>query len=145
MLLFKHFLLLTILLAGVWVIRLPALVSGPRPPVPQIFSTSSTSFYLKSSHHDHGLCVHGLFKPCWLTHATDTCFIETALLFNVHLGCLVNFTLWSTDKYMLKVNKLVFGNCGSSVYCQNDQFRKGYLLFDTYVLIINKVLYVIHM
>ena len=40
-----------------------------------------------------------------------------------------------TGKCMFKVNKLVFGNCGGSFYCQNDQFRKSYLLFDTYVLI----------
>ena len=109
----------------------PAL--GPRPPVPQNFSISSTSSYLNSSHYDHVLRVYGLFKPCWLTHATCTCFKETALLFNVHLSCFVNFILCSTDKYMFKVNKLVFGNCGSFIYCQNHQFRKSYLLFDTYV------------
>ena len=45
-----------------------------------------------------------------------------------------NFILCPTDKHMFKVNKLVFGNCGSSIYCQNDQFRKSYILFDTYVL-----------
>ena len=48
--------------------------------------------------------VHGLFKPCWLTPATCTCFKETALLFNVHLNCFVNFILCPTDKYMFKVN-----------------------------------------
>ena len=120
---------------GVWVIRLPA--SGPHilPLLPKKFSTSSTSSYLKSTHYDHVLWVHGLFKPCWLIHATCTCFTELALLFNAHLSCFVNFILCSTDKYMFKVNKLVFGNCGSSIYCQKDQFRKSYLLFDTYVLI----------
>ena len=45
-----------------------------------------------------------------------------------------NFILCPTDKHMFKVNKLVFGNCGSSIYCQNDQFRKSSVLFDTYVL-----------
>ena len=109
----------------------------PRP-LTQNFSTSSTSSYLKFSHFDHGLWVYGLFKPCWLTHASWTCFKETVLLFNVHLSCLVNFILCPTDKYMFKVNKLVFGNCGSSIYYQNDQFRKCFLLFDTYVLINKK-------
>ena len=105
---------------GVWVIRLPA--SGPHilPLLPKKFSTSSTSSYLKSTHYDHVLWVHGLFKPCWLTHATCTCFKETALLFNAHLSCFVNFILCSTNKYMFKVNKLVFGNCGSSTYCQSN-------------------------
>ena len=115
---------------GVWVIR---------PPAPQKFSTSST--YLKPSHYDHGFWVSGLFKPCRLTDATCTCFKETALLFNVHLSCLVNFILCPTDKYMFKVNKLVFGNCSSSIYCQNDQFRKSYLLFDTCALINKDMLF----
>ena len=69
--------------------RSPVLTSGPWPSVlsicpPQKFSTSSTSSYVKSSHYDHGLWVYWLFKPCPLTHATYTCFKETALLFNVH-------------------------------------------------------------
>ena len=118
----------------------PAL--GPR--LSPKFWTSST--YLKSSHCDHGLWVYGLFKPCWHIHVTCTCFKETALLLNVHLSCFVNFILCPTDKYMFKVNKLVFGNCGSSIYCQNDQFRKSYLLFDTILSCsINKILHVIHM
>ena len=49
----------------------------------------------------------------------------------VHLSYFVNFFLCPTDKYMFEVNKLVFGYCGSSIYCQNDQFGKSYLLFDT--------------
>ena len=116
-------------------------LSGPWPPTPKHFSTTSTSPYLKSSHCDYGLWVYGLFKPCWLIHATCTCFKETALLFNVHLSCLVNFILCPTDKYMFKVNKLVFGNCSSSIYCQNDQFRKSYLLFDTCALINKDMLF----
>ena len=51
--------------------------------------------------------VYQLFKPCWLTHVICTCFKETALLFNVHLSCFVNFILCPTDKCMFKVNKLV--------------------------------------
>ena len=39
-----------------------------------------------------------------VTPATCTCFKETALLFNVHLNCFVNFILCPTDKYMFKVN-----------------------------------------
>ena len=97
--------------------RPPALISGPRAPGPEKFSTSSTSSYLRFSHSDHGLWVYGLFKPCQLTHATRTCFKETALLLNVHLSCFVNFILCPTDIYIFKVNKLVFGNCSSSIYC----------------------------
>ena len=48
--------------------------------------------------------VYGLFKPCWLTHATGTCFKETTPLLNVHVSCFVNFILCSTDKYMFKVS-----------------------------------------
>ena len=53
-----------------------ALIFGPR-------ISSSTSSYLRSSHYDQGLWVYGLFKLCQCTHATCTCFKETALLFNV--------------------------------------------------------------
>ena len=120
---------------GVRVIRPPA--SGPHIR-PSALGPGPPASYLKFSHYDHGLWVYGLFKPCWLTHATWTYFKETALLFNLHLSCLVNFILCPTDKYMFKVNKLVFGNCGSSIYYQNDQFRKCFLLFDTYVLINKK-------
>ena len=48
--------------------------------------------------------VYGLFKPCCFTHVTGTCFKETALFFNVHLSCFVDFILCLTDKYMFKVN-----------------------------------------
>ena len=48
--------------------------------------------------------VYRLIKACWRTHVTCTCFKETALLFNVHLNCFVDFILCPTDKYMLKVN-----------------------------------------
>ena len=48
--------------------------------------------------------VYGLFKPCCFTHATGTRFEETALFFNVHLSCFMNFILCPTDKYMPKVN-----------------------------------------
>ena len=118
---------------GVSVIRSPGPrasypVLDPRSLAPQNFSTSSTSSYLRSSHYDHGLWVYGLFKPCWLTHATCTCFKETALLLNVYLSCLVSFILCPTDKYMFQVNLV------SSLYCQTTSSEKSYLLFDTYVL-----------
>ena len=48
--------------------------------------------------------VYGLIKPCWLTHVTCTRFKETAILFNVHLSCFVDFISCPTDKYMFKVN-----------------------------------------
>ena len=37
------------------------------------------------------------------------------------------------QKFLLKTKsyKFVFGNCGSSIYCQNNKFRKSYLLFVT--------------
>ena len=40
------------------------------------------------------------------------------------------------QKFLLKTKtyQLVFGNCGSSIYCQNTKFRKSYLLFVTSVL-----------
>ena len=81
----------------------PAL--GRRPPAPIKISTSATSSYLKSSHYVQLLSmVYRLIKACWRTHVTCTCFKETALLFNVHLNCFVDFILCPTDKYMLKVN-----------------------------------------
>ena len=48
--------------------------------------------------------VYRLCKPCGLTHGTSTCFKETALLFNVHLSCFVNFILCPPEKSMFKVN-----------------------------------------
>ena len=48
--------------------------------------------------------VYGLFKPFWLTHATCTCFKETALLFHEHLGYFVNSILCPADKCMFKIN-----------------------------------------
>ena len=122
--------------------RPPALISEPRPPAypsprppKKKNATSSNSSYFKSSHYDHGLWVYGLFKPCWLTHPKCLCFKETTLLLNAHLSFfLVNFILCPSDKYIFRINKLVFGKFGSSIYCLNDQFRKSYLLFDTYIL-----------
>ena len=52
-----------LILQGVWVIRPPALISGPRARAPQKFSTSSTFSYLKSSHYDH---VHITFNGLWV-------------------------------------------------------------------------------
>ena len=49
------------------------------------------------------LMVYGLLKPCCFTHVTSTCFKETILFFNVHLGCFVGFILCPTGKYMFKV------------------------------------------
>ena len=44
------------------------------------------------------------------------------------------------QKFLLKTKayKLVVGNCGSSIYCWNNKFRKSYLLFAIYVLL-NKI------
>ena len=83
---------------------------GPRPPVP----SPPKSFQPAQPPPTQSpvtmiMCtllsmVYAFFKPCWLTHATHTCFKETALLFNVHLSCFVNFILCSTNKQMFKVN-----------------------------------------
>ena len=48
------------------------------------------------------VCV--LFKPCWLTQITCTCFKATALLLNVHWRCFVDFILCLTEQYMFKGN-----------------------------------------
>ena len=48
--------------------------------------------------------IYGLFKPCCVTHIKGICFKVTALFFNVHLSCFVDFILCPTDKYMFKVN-----------------------------------------
>ena len=116
----------------------------PSTPSPLKYSTSLTYSNLKSTQYDQVLRVYGLFKPCWLTHATCTCFKETVLLFNVHLSCFVNFILFPIDKYMFKVNQLVFGNCGSSIYCQNNHLEKVIYFLTLMSCSTNKVLHVIH-
>ena len=116
-------------LTGVWVFRPPALMSGPRSPAPKRFSSSSTSSYLKFTHYDHVLWVYGLFKPCWLTHATCTCFKETALLFNVHLSYFVNFILCPTDACSKFTNSFL-----ETVVALSTTKTTSCLLFDTYVL-----------
>ena len=44
-------------------------------------------------------------------------------------------------KFLLKTitYKLAVGNCGSSIYCQNNKFRKSYLLFVTLSCSTNKL------
>ena len=60
--------------------------------------------------------VYGLFKPCWLTRVICTSFKETALLFNVHLSCFVNFVLGPTDN---KKNRTICWMCSKlkSFWC----------------------------
>ena len=48
--------------------------------------------------------IYGLFKPCWPTDVSCTCFKETTPFFNVHLSSFVDFILCPTDKYVFKVN-----------------------------------------
>ena len=76
------------LASGCW-LSYPAL--SPRLPDLPKFSISSTSSHLNSTNYDHVLWVYGLFKPCWLTHGTCTCFKEAALLFNVHLSFFASY------------------------------------------------------
>ena len=45
-----------------------------------------------------------LFHVDLLVLHLTTCFKGTALLFNVHLSCFVDFILCPTNKYMFKVN-----------------------------------------
>ena len=79
------------------------------------------------------LMVYGLFKPCWLTHATCTCFKETALLLNMHLSCFVNFILCPTEKYMFKVNnkkiRLICWMC-SKLKLGTTWHRSGVFIVD---------------
>ena len=92
---------------GVWVIQPPARTSGTRPPTPKNFQPAQprpTQTPVTIIMCILFSMVYGLFKPCWLTHATQACFKETALLFNMHLSCFVNFILCPTDRYMFKVN-----------------------------------------
>ena len=64
-------------------------------------STSSTT-YLKSIHYDHveiifsGLRVIQSMFDLLMLHVA-TWFKETAVLFNVHLSCFVDFILYATD------------------------------------------------
>ena len=57
--------------------------------------------------------VYELLKPCCFPHVTGTCFKETALFFNVHLSCFVDFILCLTYKYMFKVNNKIICTCSS--------------------------------
>ena len=102
---------------------------GPRPSAPKRFSSSSTSSYLKFTHYDHVLLVYGLFKACWLTHATCTCFKETALLFNVHLSYFMNFILCPNDTCSKFTNSFL-----ETVVALSTAKTTRCLLCDTYVL-----------
>ena len=77
--------------------------------------------------------VYRLFKTCWLTQATCTCFKETALLLNVPLSCFVNFILCPTDKYMFKVNNekiwLICWMC-SKLNLNTTWYRSGVFVAD---------------
>ena len=77
--------------------------------------------------------VYRLFKTCWLTQATCTCFKETALLLNVPLSCFVNFILCPTDKYMFKVNNekiwLICWMC-SKLKLNTTWYRSGVFIVD---------------
>ena len=123
-------------MGGVWVIRLPA---------PQKFSTNSTSSNLKHSHYDHGLWLYGLLKPFWLTHATCTCFKETALLFNVHL----KFVLWISSCVQLKntcselTNSFLLTVIALSTAKTNNSEKATYFL-TLISCSVNKALHVIH-
>ena len=113
----------------------PALISGPQPPAPKKLSNSSTSSYLTSSHYDHGLWVYGLFKPYGLAHVICTCFKETSLLFNVHLkvvfNCPIKTCVQLTNTCSEITNSFLLTVVALSTAIQ---FRKSYLLFDTYLL-----------
>ena len=79
------------------------------------------------------LMVYGLFKPCWLTHVTCTCFKETTLFFNVHLSFFVDFIPCPTGKYMFKVNnkkiRLICWMC-SMLKINTAWHRSGVFIVD---------------
>ena len=77
--------------------------------------------------------VYGLFKTFWLTHATCTCFKETTLLFNEHLGYFVNSILRPADKSMFKINnetiRLISWIC-SKLKLNTTWHRSGVFIVD---------------
>ena len=73
-----------------------------------------------------------LFKPCCFTHVTGTCFKETALFFNVHLSCFVDFILCLTDKYMFKVN-----NKKNQINMHAFKFKKNTACHHSFVFIVD--------
>ena len=77
--------------------------------------------------------VYGLFKPCCFTHVTGTCFKETALFFNVHLSCFVDFILCPTDKYMFKVsNRKIRLICMYSSFKINTACHLSFAFIDDF-------------
>ena len=105
-------------LMGVWVIRPPVLISGTRPPVPGPLKNFKLAQPSPTESPVTMIIVYGFMV--YLNHVDllmPHVHVKTALMFTVHLSCFVNFILCLTDKYMFKVNKLVLGNCGSSIYC----------------------------
>ena len=64
----------------------------------------------------------------------------------VYFSYFVDFILYPTDKYMFKVNKPVFGNCGSSApTAKTTNLEKAIYFLTLMSCSINKVLLVIHM
>ena len=78
------------------------------------------------------LMVYGLFRPCCFTHVTGTCFKETALFFNVHLSCFVDFILCPTDKYMFKLN-----NKKIRLICMCSNLKINTAWHHSFVFIVN--------
>ena len=75
--------------------------------------------------------VYELFKPCRFTHVTGTCFKETALFFNVHLSCFVDFILCPTDKYMFKVK-----NKKNRLICMYSSLKTNTACHHSFVFVV---------
>ena len=95
--------------------------------------------------------VYWLFKTCWLTHTTCTCFKELTLLLNMHLICFVNIILCPKDKYMFKINnekiRLICWLCSklklnTTWYCSGvfivDFDQSQYVIIVILLLTLNK-------
>ena len=106
---------------GIWVIRPQALMSGPRSLSAITFSTSPTSYYLKSSHYDHHVDL--LVLHAHVLQKMPHC---------LSWSCFVSFILCRTDKYIFKVNnkktRLICWNC-SKLKINAAWHRTGVFVF----------------
>ena len=76
--------------------------------------------------------VYPLFKPYCFSHVTGTYFKETALFFNVHLSCFVDFILYPTDKCMFKVN-----NKKTRLICMGSNLKINTAWLRSFVFIVD--------
>ena len=91
---------------GIWVIRPQALMSVPRSLSAITFSTSPTSYYLKSSHYDHHVDL--LVLHAHVLQKMPHCLMCTEVVLSV-LSCaeLIN----TSSKLAIKKIRLICWNC----------------------------------